>query len=138
MHAVATETLPIIYAVAAALVDRDGRVLIAQRPEGKIMPGYWEFPGGKIEKGETPEAALKREIKEEIGVKMGCMAPLSFISETRDTYHVVVMLYVCREWEGIAQGLENQQLAWVRPMALPQYNLLPSNAPLVPIVRDFI
>jgi 8-oxo-dGTP diphosphatase len=137
-HKHAPLTQPLVLAVAGALVDKDGRVLIAERPEGKIMPGYWEFPGGKIEKGETPEAALRRELREEVGIELGCMAPLSFISEARKEYHVVVMLYVCREWEGIPQGMEGQAIQWVRPLDLMKHKLLPSNVALVPIIRDFI
>jgi 8-oxo-dGTP diphosphatase len=127
-----------VYAAAVALVDKDGRVLIAKRPEGKIMPGYWEFPGGKLEGNETPEQAAKREVKEEIGVSLGCFAPLSFISEKRDGYHVIVYVFVCREWQGTAEGKEEQELKWVRPMALAQENLLPGNVPLVPIIRDMV
>ncbi len=125
-------------AAAVALIDPDKRVLIAKRPEGKIMAGYWEFPGGKLHAGETPEAALKREVEEEIGITLGCFAPLGFISEAREAEHVLVLLYLCREWQGIPQPKEGQELAWVRPLKLKEYNILPGNIPLIPILRDQI
>ena len=130
--------VPVIHAVAAALVDKDKRVLIARRPEEKFMGGFWEFPGGKVEAGETPEEALRREAEEEIGVKLGCMGPMSFISEKREDHHAVVMVYVCREWDGIPEGKEGQYIKWVRPLQMKQYDILPSNIPLIPILRDFI
>lgn len=124
---------------AAALIDFDGRVLIAKRPAGTFMPGYWEFPGGKIEQGESPEQALHREIMEELGVKLGCFWPFTFISEKRAEHHVLVFLYLCREWAGIPVGMEGQELKWVRPLELPKIeNMLPSNQPLVTFLRDHL
>lgn len=128
----------IVQAVAGVLVDQDGRVLIDKRRKDQIYADYWEFPGGKIEQGESPEEAIKREVKEETGVSMGCMAPLSFISEDRDEYHVIVLIYICREWEGIPQGLEGQETKWVRPEQLKDYELLPANVPLIPVIRDMV
>lgn len=130
--------MQIVCAVAAILVDQDKRVLIAERPAGKFMEGYWEFPGGKMEQGETPEAALRREVQEEMGVQMGCMAPLSFISEARSDHHALVLVYICREWKGIAAPQEGQQAAWVRIPQLRDYRLLPGNVPLLPIMRDMV
>ena len=132
-----------ILATAVALVDRDGRILVAERPANKpVMPGYWEFPGGKMEPGETPEACIHREVKEEIGIELGCMAPLSFLAENRvhevtnDPYQIIVLVYLCREWKGIPQGLEGQRLKWLRPSDLLTVKLLPSNVPLIPLLRD--
>jgi len=128
-----------VYAAAVALVDKDKRVLIATRPAHKeIMPGYWEFPGGKLNEDETPEQCIKREAEEELGIKLGCFAPLTFISENRGDYHIVVYLYICREWDGIAQGIEGQEVKWVRPLDMNNYNILPANKPLIPMLRDFI
>ncbi|NDF12979.1 MAG: (deoxy)nucleoside triphosphate pyrophosphohydrolase [Proteobacteria bacterium] len=131
-------TKPIIHAAAVALVDRDKRVLIAERPQGKYMAGYWEFPGGKLEEGETPEQALKREVMEELGISLGCTAPLTFISETREDHHVIVYVYVSREWKGIPENKIHTRLAWTRIGSLKDYNLLPSNIPLIANLRDTI
>ena len=126
--------------VAVALVDADGRVLLAQRPEGKSMAGLWEFPGGKVHDGETPEAALIRELNEELGidVKESCLAPLTFASHTYETFHLLMPLYVCRRWEGQIHGREGQQLAWVRPTRLGDYPMPPADIPLIPILRDWL
>ncbi|MEM9249765.1 MAG: 8-oxo-dGTP diphosphatase MutT [Pseudomonadota bacterium] len=125
---------------AVALVDVDGRVLLAQRPEGKSMAGLWEFPGGKIEAGETPEAALIRELQEELGIDtwQSCLAPLTFASHTYDSFHLLMPLFVCRKWDGTPQSREGQALAWVRPTALRDYPMPPADIPLLPILRDWL
>ena len=130
--------MKIIQAAAAILVNRNGEVLITERPAGKIWPGYWEFPGGKIEAGETPEMALKREMLEEIGVTLESFVPFSFVSETRadEGYHVIVLCYLCRAWQGEPQARENQQMAWVKAEALDGYKLLPSNKGLVKQLKE--
>ena len=126
--------------VAAALVDRDGRLLVQQRPEGLSMAGLWEFPGGKIEPGETPEAALIRELDEELAIatKIPCLAPLTFASHTYDDFHLLMPLYVCRRFEGTAHGREGQAVKWVRPKALRDYPMPPADEPLVAWLRDLI
>ena len=120
--------LPIILVAAVALFDKDGRVLIAQRPEGKSMAGLWEFPGGKVEGGETPEAALIRELREELAVDTveSCLAPFTFASHAYDDFHLLMPLYVCRKWEGQAPPMENQQIKWVMPMRLRDYPMPPA------------
>lgn len=128
----------IVHAAAVVLVDKDGRVLIAQRQPGQIMPDYWEFPGGKLQDGETPEDCIRREASEELGIALGCFAPLNFISETRDGYHVIVYLFICREWDGIPQGIEGQPLKWLRPNALYEVELLPANRPLISAIREVV
>lgn len=122
-----------IIAAAAILINYDNKILITERPEGKIWAGYWEFPGGKIEAGETPEIALRREIEEEIGVTLGLVKPFHFVSETRadEGYHVVVLCYLCREWGGDMTAKEKQKMAWVSPQKLDDYRLLLSNAGIV-------
>ncbi|MCC6781165.1 MAG: (deoxy)nucleoside triphosphate pyrophosphohydrolase [Hyphomicrobiales bacterium] len=122
-----------VLVAACALIDADGRVLIAQRPEGKPMAGLWEFPGGKIEPGERPEETLIRELKEELGiaVKEACLAPLTFASHGYDDFHLLMPLYVCRRWEGSLTALEGQRLAWVRPNRLRDYPMPPADVPLV-------
>jgi 8-oxo-dGTP diphosphatase len=127
---VSTQT---VLVAACALVDPDGRVLIAQRPEGKAMAGLWEFPGGKVEKGERPEESLIRELKEEldINVKEDCLAPLTFASHVYPDFHLLMPLYVCRRWEGTVTAKEGQQLAWVRPNRLRDYEMPPADVPLV-------
>src|SRR5476651_545328 len=119
--------------VAVALVDADGRVLIAQRPEGKMMAGLWEFPGGKVEAGERPEQTLIRELKEELGVAVSeaCLAPLTFASHSYADFHLLMPLYVCRRWEGTVTALEGQQLAWVKPNRLRDYEMPLADVPLV-------
>lgn len=125
---------------AVALIDRDGRVLLAQRPEGKSMAGLWEFPGGKIEPGETPEAALVRELYEELGIQTwnSCLAPLTFASHTYDDFHLLMPLFACRKWDGIPQPKEGQTLKWVKPMELRDYPMPAADIPLIPILRDWL
>jgi len=125
--------LNLVLVAACALLDPDGRVLIAQRPLGKPMAGLWEFPGGKVEQGEAPEQTLIRELKEELGivVNAACLAPLTFASHSYPDFHLLMPLYVCRRWEGIVRALEAQQLAWVRPNRLRDYPMPPADEPLV-------
>jgi len=132
--------VPTILVVAVALVDVDGRVLIAQRPEGKAMAGLWEFPGGKVDPGETPEAALVRELREELGIDTAasCLAPLSFASHRYETFHLLMPLYACRRWTGTVTAYEHQKLAWVRPVRLGDYPMPPADAPLVAMIRDIL
>ena len=125
---------------AVALIDADGRVLLAQRPEGKSLAGLWEFPGGKVEPGETPEVALIRELKEELGIDThaSCLAPLTFASHSYDGFHLLMPLFICRRWQGIAVAQEGQVLAWVRPDRLRDYPMPPADLPLIPILRDWL
>ena len=125
--------LKLVLVAACALVDADGRVLIAQRPAGKPMAGLWEFPGGKVEDGETPEASLIRELKEELGidVKEACLAPLTFASHAYPDFHLLMPLYVCRRWEGQVAATEGQRLAWVKPNRLRDYEMPPADVPLI-------
>ena len=131
--------LPTVLVAAIALIDLDGRVLIAQRPEGKSMAGLWEFPGGKVEEGEIPEAALIRECKEELGIDItaACLSPFAFASHTYEKFHLLMPLYLCRKWEGIVQGMEGQATKWVKIRELPQYPMPPADDPLVAMLRDF-
>jgi 8-oxo-dGTP diphosphatase len=124
----------LVLVVACALIDADGRILLAQRPPGSKMAGLWEFPGGKVEAGERPEQALIRELDEELGIKVAeaCLAPLTFASHAYDDFHLLMPLYVCRRWEGIATPREGQNLAWVRPNRLRDYEMPPADAPLIP------
>jgi 8-oxo-dGTP diphosphatase len=126
--------------VAVALVDPDGRVLIAQRPEGKPLAGLWEFPGGKLEPGERPEDALIRELREELGiaVKAACLAPLTFASHAYDDFHLLMPLFICRRWEGFVQSREGQALKWVRAKALRDHPMPPADAPLIPHLVDLL
>lgn len=126
--------------VACALVDADRRVLIAQRPANKSMAGLWEFPGGKLEPGETPEAALIRELQEELGIatKEACLAPLSFVSYAYEKFHLVMPLYVCRKWQGDPAPIEHQALKWVRPTALRDYAMPPADEPLIGPLCDLL
>lgn len=126
--------------VAAALVDADGRVLICQRPQGKALSGLWEFPGGKLELGETPEAALIRELREELGieVKADCLAPFVFASHAYEGVHLLMPLYLCRRWEGFVQRREHAALAWARPAQLGDYPMPPADVPLCAYLRDFL
>jgi 8-oxo-dGTP diphosphatase len=123
----------IVTVAACALIDADGRVLLAQRPEGKSMAGLWEFPGGKIETGETPEQSLIRELEEELGivVKEACLAPLTFASHSYPDFHLLMPLYVCRRWDGMVTAREGQSLAWVRPNRLRDYPMPPADIPLI-------
>jgi 8-oxo-dGTP diphosphatase len=131
---------PILLVAACALVDADGRVLLAKRPQGKPLAGLWEFPGGKVEAGETPEAALIRELKEEldIDVTAKCLAPLSFASHTYPEFHLLMPLYVCRRWEGEMAPMQGQQLAWVRAQKLADYVMPPADEPLKAVLRDLL
>jgi len=130
----------IVLVSAVALIDADGRVLLAQRPEGKSMAGLWEFPGGKVEPGETPEAALIRELKEELGIDtwQSCLAPLTFASHAYPEFHLLMPLFACRRWQGAATPREGQTLAWVRPAALRDYPMPPADLPLIPVLRDWL
>ena len=132
--------LRLLLVVAVALVDADGRVLLSQRPEGKQLAGLWEFPGGKVEPGERPEATLIRELAEEIGitVREPCLAPLTFASHAYPDFHLLMPLYVCRRWEGMPQPLEGQALRWVRPGALREMPMPPADAPLIPFLVDLL
>jgi 8-oxo-dGTP diphosphatase len=125
---------------ACALIDADGRILLAQRPEGKTLAGLWEFPGGKVEPGETPEECLIRELDEELGIttRIACLAPLTFASHSYDDFHLLMPLYVCRRFEGIPEGREGQALKWVRPRALRDYPMPPADAPLIPFLQDLL
>ena len=130
----------ILLVAACALVDADGRVLLTQRPEGKKLAGLWEFPGGKVEQGETPEAALIRELSEEIGIttREPCLAPLTFASHSYDDFHLLMPLFVCRRFEGTARGLEGQALKWVRPRDMRDYPMPPADEPLIPYLIDLL
>ncbi|HVH74102.1 MAG TPA: (deoxy)nucleoside triphosphate pyrophosphohydrolase [Stellaceae bacterium] len=130
----------VLLVAAVALVDIDGRVLLAQRPPGKAMAGLWEFPGGKIDAGETPEAALIRELAEELGINVeaSCLAPFTFASHAYADFHLLMPLYVCRRWSGIVSAREGQRLAWVRPERLAQYPMPPADKPLVAMLRDLL
>ncbi len=130
----------ILLVAACALLDQDGRILLAQRPEGKSLAGLWEFPGGKVEYGETPEETLVRELDEELGIKtkVACLAPLTFASHTYETFHLLMPLYVCRRYEGIPHGREGQALKWVKPQALRDYPMPPADEPLIPFLQDLL
>ena len=125
---------------AVALIDRDGRVLLAQRPEGKSMAGLWEFPGGKVEPGETPEAALIRELHEELGIDTwaSCLAPLTFASHSYPDFHLLMPLFACRKWEGAPHAREGQGLKWVHARDLRDHPMPPADLPLIPILRDWL
>ncbi len=130
----------VVLVVAAALIDPDGRVLIAQRPEGKSMAGLWEFPGGKVEPGELPEAALIRELREELSIEVQpkCLAPFTFASHSYDTFHLLMPLYVCRNWLGDVTPREGQRIAWVRANRLGDYDMPPADEPLRTMLRDLL
>jgi len=131
---------PLLLVAACALIDADGRVLLARRPEGKKMAGLWEFPGGKLHDGETPEAAVIRELKEELGIDVSaaCLAPFAFASHEYERFHLLMPLFLCRRWKGIPRSKENQTLAWVRPQKLGEYPMPPADKPLIPLLRDFL
>ena len=133
-------SLPVVLVSAVALVDPDGRVLLAQRPAGKPMAGLWEFPGGKVDPGETPETALIRELAEELGIDVAasCLAPFTFASHSYPDFHLLMPLYVCRKWSGIVTAREGQQLKWVRPARLGDYPMPPADKPLVAMLRDLL
>jgi 8-oxo-dGTP diphosphatase len=139
MHDTPT-ALPLVLVAAAALVDSDGRVLLAQRPPGKSMAGLWEFPGGKVNPGETPEAALIRELAEELGIETDskCLAPFTFASHAYPAFHLLMPLYVCRVWQGVVRPCEGQQLAWVRAASLSDYPMPPADVPLIAMLRDLL
>ena len=130
----------IVLVSAVALIDVEGRVLLAQRPEGKSMAGLWEFPGGKVEAGETPEAALIRELQEELGIETwsSCLAPLTFASHAYDSFHLLMPLFACRKWQGVPQSREGQALKWVQARDLAGYPMPPADIPLIPILRDWL
>ena len=131
---------PILLVAAVALLDADNRVLLSRRRAGKHMAGLWEFPGGKIHGGETPEAALIREMNEELAIDTveSCLAPLTFASHEYEDFHLLMPLYVCRKWKGIVTPAEGQELKWVRKQALADYPMPPADAPLIPILRDWL
>jgi 8-oxo-dGTP diphosphatase len=131
---------PLMLVAACALIDADGRVLLARRPEGKKMAGLWEFPGGKLHPGETPEHCLIRELKEELGIDVAsaCLAPFAFASHAYEGFHLLMPLFLCRRWTGTPTAQEGQALAWVRPQKLSQYPTPPADKPLIPLLRDFL
>jgi 8-oxo-dGTP diphosphatase len=133
-------TKPMVLVAAAALVDRDNRVLIAQRPEGKAMAGLWEFPGGKVDKGETPEQALVRELREELGIEVcdTCLAPFTFASHAYETFHLLMPLFLCRTWEGDVDPREGQAIKWVPAGRLADYPMPEADKPLIPWLRDLL
>ena len=132
--------MKIVLVVACALVDADGRVLLAKRPEGKSMAGLWEFPGGKVEAGERPEQSLIRELREELGIEVNepCLAPLTFASHGYDDFHLLMPLYICRRWNGTVSGKEGQELAWVSPVRLRDYPMPDADIPLIPHLMDVL
>ena len=132
--------MKLLLVVACALIDKDGRVLIAQRPEGKGMAGLWEFPGGKLNVNERPEAALIRELREELGidVKESCLAPLTFASYAYTDFHLLMPLYVCRRWDGLVRSMEGQALKWVKARDLRAYPMPPADEPLIPALIDLL
>ncbi|MCE2517317.1 MAG: (deoxy)nucleoside triphosphate pyrophosphohydrolase [Alphaproteobacteria bacterium] len=140
MPTTAADVKKTVLVSAVALIDVDGRVLLSQRPEGKAMAGLWEFPGGKVEPGETPEAALIRELQEELNVdtKESCLAPLTFTSHDYDGFHLLLLLYVCRRWQGTPTPQENNPVVWVRPPRLGDYDMPPADKPLVAMLQDLL
>ena len=132
--------MKIVLVSAVALIDPDGRVLVSQRPEGKSMAGLWEFPGGKVEPGECPEAALIRELEEELGISTweSCLAPLTFASHTYEDFHLLMPLFACRKWVGAPVSKENQAIKWARPQSLGDLPMPPADKPLIPILRDWL
>jgi 8-oxo-dGTP diphosphatase len=140
MAAIAADPVPLLPVVCVALVDTDGRVLLQQRPPGKAMAGLWEFPGGKIKQGETPEAALIRELKEELGIDVAaaCLAPFGFASHRYEQFHILLLLFICRRWQGIVAAHEGQSLAWVRSARLGDYAMPPADKPLVALLKDLL
>lgn len=132
--------LPTVLVSAVALLDVDDRVLLAKRPEGKSMAGLWEFPGGKVHEGETPETALVRELKEELNIDIteSCLAPFTFASHVYEDFHLLMPLYVCRVWKGKMKAMEGQELKWLRPLAMREVPMPPADVPLVAMLRDFL
>jgi 8-oxo-dGTP diphosphatase len=131
---------PMLFVAAAALIDTDGRVLICQRPEGKQLAGLWEFPGGKLEPGETPEECLIRELEEELGIKVAqaCLAPFVFASHAYESFHLLMPLYLLRRWDGFVQRREHAALAWVKPADFDKYPMPPADGPLCAYLRDWL
>ncbi len=132
--------MKLVFVAAVALIDPDGRVLLARRPEGKSLAGLWEFPGGKVESGERPEQALIRELKEELGidVETSCLAPLTFASHAYEDFHLLMPLYVCRRWKGLVRGIEGQELKWVFAKDLKNYPMPPADLPLIPHLVELL
>ena len=135
-----SEPLKTVLVVAVALIDVDGRVLVGQRPDGKQLAGLWEFPGGKVEPGERPEAALIRELREELGIEVSesCLSPFVFTSHAYDSFHLLMPLYLCRRWSGVVQAREHAALKWVRPSQLAELPMPPADEPLVAWLRDLL
>ncbi len=134
------KNMPVVLVAAVALIDVDGRILLSQRPEGKPMSGLWEFPGGKIDKNETPELGLIRELKEELGIDISksCLAPLTFASHAYDDFHLLMPLYLCRVWKGTPVAKESQILKWVKLHDFDKYQMPPADVPIVAILKDFL
>jgi 8-oxo-dGTP diphosphatase len=132
--------LGILLVAACALIDADGRVLLAKRPPGRPLAGLWEFPGGKVEPGETPEAALVRELEEELGIEVAqkCLAPLTFASHGYEAFHLLMPLYACRKWEGEVTARQGQELTWIRANRLADYAMPPADEPLKAMLRDLL
>ncbi|PWR02182.1 8-oxo-dGTP diphosphatase MutT [Meridianimarinicoccus roseus] len=132
--------MKLVLVAAVVLVDPDGRVLLAQRPAGKAMAGLWEFPGGKVEPGETPEAALIRELHEELGIDtwQSCLAPLTFASHGYDEFHLLMPVFICRKWQGVIVAREGQALKWVKPALLRDYPMAAADLPLIPVIREWV
>ncbi len=137
---VRSEGKPVLLVAACALIDADGRVLLTRRPEGKKLAGLWEFPGGKMEPGETPEQAVIRELKEELGIDISatCLAPFAFASHAYESFHLLMPLFLCRRWSGTPRGAEGQRLAWVKPASLTDFPMPDADKPLIPLLRDFL
>jgi 8-oxo-dGTP diphosphatase len=135
-----TGAAKLVLVAACALIDEDGRVLLTRRPPGKPMAGLWEFPGGKVDAGETPEAALVRELHEELGISVPvkCITPLTFASHSYETFHLLMPLYICRRWDGEIEPREGQEIAWVRANRLSAYEMPPADIPLIPILQDWL
>jgi len=131
---------PLLLVAAAALVDSDGRILIAKRPQGKQLAGLWEFPGGKLDEGETPEECLIRELNEELGIKVtrACLAPFVFTSHAYESFHLLMPLFLCRRWEGFVSAREHEAIAWVKPQRMGEYPMPPADATLVAWLRDLL
>jgi 8-oxo-dGTP diphosphatase len=131
---------PLLWVAAVALIDADGRVLLAQRPPGKSMAGLWEFPGGKLEAGESAESALVRELAEELSIETidSCLAPLTFASHAYENFHLMMLVYACRSWRGQVAAREGQQLAWVRPVEMYQYPMPPADVPLIGMLQSLL